>query len=151
MSRQDALLKLYQRLLTQRDALCKQLDCDISHAGDGCEGLGDSADIACDDVERELSTQLASLESRELGRIEAALEALRAGRYGTCDDCETAIPINRLQAVPYSTTCIDCQRTEERGGRKRGVRENWATACRDEARKHDLETNLENLSIPVEH
>lgn len=150
MSRQDALLRLYQRLLVQRDSLRQQLDLDISHAGDGREGMGDSADIASDDIERELSSQLASLESRELGRVEAALDALRGGRYGTCDDCQKPIPINRLQALPYSTTCVDCQRSEERGGRKRGFRENWGSACRDEARAHDVETNLENLSIPLE-
>ena len=112
--------------------------------------MGDSADLANGDVERELSTQLASLESRELEQIEAAILALRQGRYGTCEECLKPIPISRLQAVPHSTTCIECQRSEERGERKRGTRTNWTTACRNEARAHDAETTLENLSIPVD-
>lgn len=150
MPRQDALLRLYRQLLSQRDALQHQLSLDISHAGDSGVSMGDSADLANGDVERELSTQLASLESRELEQIEAAIVALREGRYGTCEECLKAIPIARLQAVPHSTTCVECQRSEERGGRKKGVRTDWTTAWRDEVRAHDVETTLENLSIPVD-
>ena len=112
--------------------------------------MGDVADLANGDVERELSSQLASLESRELEQIETAILALKQGSYGTCEDCQKPIPIARLQAVPHSTTCIDCQRSEERGERKRGVRTNWTTAWRDEVRAHDVENTLENLSIPVD-
>ncbi len=150
MPRQDALLRLYRQLLAQRDALQHQLALDISHAGDTGVAMGDSADLANGDVERELSTQLASLESRELEQIEAAIVALREGRYGSCEECLKSIPMARLQAVPHSTTCVECQRSEERGERKRGVRTNWTTAWRDEVRAHDVETTLETLSIPVE-
>ena len=150
MPRQDALLRLYRQLVSQRDELQRQLAHDISNAGDDGAAMGDVADLANGDVERELSSQLASLESRELEQIETAILALKQGRYGTCEDCQKPIPIARLQAVPHSTTCIDCQRSEERGERKRGVRTNWTTAWRDEVRAHDVETTLENLSIPVD-
>lgn len=150
MPRQDALLRLYRQLLAQREELQHQLALDISHAGDSGSAMGDSADMANDDVERELSSQLASLESRELEQIEAAILALQQGRYGTCEECQQAIPIARLQALPQSTTCIGCQRSEERGGHHKGVRTNWTTAWRDEVRAHDVATTLENLSIPVD-
>ena len=150
MPRQDALLRLYRQLLAQRDGLQRQLTLDISHAGDSGVGTGDSADIANDDVERELSSQLASLESLELAQTEAAILALQEGRYGTCEECHNSIPIARLQALPHSTTCIDCQRSEERGGRKKGIRTDWTSAWRDEVRALDVETTLENLSIPVD-
>lgn len=150
MPRQNALLRLYRQLLAQRGELQRQLDLDISHAGDSGSAMGDSADMANDDVERELSSQLASLESRELEQTEAAILALREGRYGTCEECHNAIPISRLQALPHSTTCIECQRSEERGGRKKGARTNWTTAWRDEVRALDVATTLENLSIPLD-
>jgi len=150
MPRQDALLRLYRRLLAQRTELQHQLALDISHAGDSGAAMGDSADLANGDVERELSTQLASLESRELEQIEAAIQALKLGRYGTCEECQKAIPLARLQAVPHSTTCIECQRSEERGGRKKGTRTDWTSAWRDEVRARDVETTLETLSIPVD-
>ncbi|RLS38868.1 MAG: TraR/DksA family transcriptional regulator [Planctomycetota bacterium] len=150
MPRQDALLRLYQQLVAQRSELQRQLAHDISNTGDDGASMGDVADLANGDVERELSSQLASLESRELEQIEAAILALKQGRYGNCEDCQKPIPLARLQAVPHSTTCIDCQRSEERGERKREMRTNWTTAWRDEVRAHDVETTLENLSIPVD-
>ncbi len=150
MPRQDALLRLYRQLLAQREELQRQLALDISHAGDSGIGTGDAADMATDDVERELCSQLASLESRELEQIEAAILALRQGRYGTCEECLKAIPIARLQALPHSTTCIDCRRSEERGGNKKTSRTNWTTAWRDEVRAKDVETTLEKLSIAVD-
>jgi DnaK suppressor protein len=150
MPRQNALLRLYRQLLAQRAELQRQLALDISHAGDSGSVMGDSADMANDDVERELSSQLASLESRELEQTEAAILALQQGRYGTCEECHNPIPIARLQALPHSTTCIGCQRSEERGGRKQGSRTNWTTAWRDEVRALDVATTLENLSIPLD-
>ncbi len=150
MPRQDALLRLYRQLISQRDELQRQLALDISHAGDSGVGAGDSADMANDDVERELSSQLATLESRELEQTEAAIFALQQGRYGTCEECLEPIPIARLQALPHSTTCIGCQRSEERGGRKKEARTNWTTAWRDEVRAHDVAHTMENLSIPVD-
>lgn len=149
MPRQQALQRLHRQLIAQRDGLLRHLDTDITNAGDTGIGTGDSADNANDDVEREISTQLASLESRELARIEAAITAIQEGRYGTCEECQKAIPVARLQALPHSTTCIECQRLDERGLRKRSPRENWATAWRAEVRAN-TEVSLENMIIPLE-
>jgi RNA polymerase-binding transcription factor len=47
-------------------------------------------------------------------QIERALERLRDGRYGTCEDCGGAIPPERLQFRPEATRCLECQRRSER-------------------------------------
>lgn len=150
MARTDALRQLYRQLISQRDQLRTVLDQDIASAGESGDPTGDSADLASGDVERELSSQLAALESRELEQIESAILALKEGRYGTCESCLKPIPIGRLQAIPHSTTCIDCQRSEERGERKRGDRTNWTTAWRAEVRAQDAEHTLETFNIPVD-
>ncbi len=62
----------------------------------------------------EISSQLAEVESRELVRIEEALEKIREGNYGDCEGCDKPIPLARLQAVPYATMCIECQRKTEK-------------------------------------
>jgi RNA polymerase-binding protein DksA len=46
----------------------------------------------------------------ELSRVEAALRAVDAGTYGTCVTCGQPIASERLEAIPWSTTCIDCAR-----------------------------------------
>ena len=73
-------------------------------------------DAALDSVQDEISSQLAEVESRELTRIEYALERMRNGQFGICEGCGTGIPMARLNALPYATYCIKCQREAERQG-----------------------------------
>lgn len=35
------------------------------------------------------------------------------GEYGLCEECRQPIAAARLEALPYTTTCINCQRTTE--------------------------------------
>jgi DnaK suppressor protein len=51
-----------------------------------------------------------------LTHIETALERMRKGDYGLCEGCNQAIPLARLQALPYATMCIQCQREAEKSG-----------------------------------
>ena len=37
------------------------------------------------------------------------------GTYGTCENCGQAIDVERLEAMPWATLCIDCKRKAERG------------------------------------
>lgn len=46
--------------------------------------------------------------------IEEALGRIDAGRYGTCDMCGGAIPLERLEAIPAASTCVTC--SGRRGG-----------------------------------
>jgi RNA polymerase-binding transcription factor DksA len=41
-------------------------------------------------------------------QIEAALDRLREGTYGTCEGCGVAIPAERLAAVPWAALCVAC-------------------------------------------
>jgi len=43
-----------------------------------------------------------------LRKAEKALERLNEGSYGICESCGTAIPIARLEVLPYATVCIEC-------------------------------------------
>jgi DnaK suppressor protein len=40
--------------------------------------------------------------------IDAALERLDAGTYGSCVICGIAIPLERLRAVPWAALCVPC-------------------------------------------
>jgi DnaK suppressor protein len=80
------------------------------------DATGDSADAAFDAGSEEIASQLAELESRELNQIERALARMKQGSYGICEGCQGKIPVARLNALPYSTTCINCQREMENYG-----------------------------------
>ncbi|MBI3779218.1 MAG: TraR/DksA family transcriptional regulator [Gammaproteobacteria bacterium] len=58
-------------------------------------------------------------ELEEMQDIEAAIERIKNGAYGTCVECNDAIAIERLDAYPTAKRCITCQSRHEnrRGGR----------------------------------
>jgi DnaK suppressor protein len=73
----------------------------------------DTADAAFDAGTEEISSQLAEMESSELVQIERALQRIKQGSYGICEGCGCKIPMLRLNALPYTTLCIKCQREAE--------------------------------------
>lgn len=70
-----------------------------------------SADFAEQVVEQENLDVLHSLEAEgraELLQIDRALERIERGEYGYCVKCGAEISAGRLEALPYTGTCIDC-------------------------------------------
>ena len=117
MARKDSLVNLHEILVRRRDALRSALAGDLTLLRElRSESPGDVIDAAYDSAQDEISSQLAEVESRELANIENALERMKAGTYGTCEVCSGKIPLVRLNALPYATMCIDCQRELERSG-----------------------------------
>src|SRR5438445_12980664 len=113
MGRRDALLRLHKTLLTRRAAMRRALAGELADLRKFKGDTGDSADVAFDAGSEEIASQLAELEARELNQIERALARMKQGTYGVCEVCQARIPVARLNALPYSTTCIDCQREME--------------------------------------
>ncbi|MBA3733974.1 MAG: TraR/DksA C4-type zinc finger protein [Actinobacteria bacterium] len=72
------------------------------------------ADTATETYERELDYTLEENSEHVLAAIEAALKRIEEGTYGTCSNCGKQIPEERLEALPWATLCIDCQRDLER-------------------------------------
>jgi RNA polymerase-binding protein DksA len=73
---------------------------------------GDMATVTFD---RELDYTLEENEGRLLQAIDAALTRMDDGSYGACVSCGRPIGAERLEALPWTTQCIDCKRKEERG------------------------------------
>jgi DnaK suppressor protein len=117
MARKDSLSNLRAILMRRRDALRSALAGDLTLLRElRSESPGDVIDAAYDSAQDEISSQLAEVESRELAHIENALERMQAGTYGSCEVCSRRIPMARLNALPYATMCIECQRELERTG-----------------------------------
>lgn len=117
MSRKDVILNMRQILVKRRDTLRRALAGDLNSLKELCgEPPGDTVDSALDSIKDEISSQLAEVESRELNRIEYALERMREGQFGICEGCGTNIPMARLNALPYAKYCLLCQREVEHQG-----------------------------------
>src|SRR5437588_12978135 len=113
MARREALLRLHKSLIDRRGELFRRLGGDLKDLLHRSGESGDSADQAFESCGEEVTSQLAQLESRELMQIERALVRLKQGTYGLCEHCQKKIPVPRLNALPFSTTCIQCQREME--------------------------------------
>lgn len=127
MGRKDALGKLRDVLVRRRDALRRAMAGDLSLLRElRDQGPGDVLDAAVDTAQDEINSQLLEVESRELVQIEDALDRLSSGTFGVCEVCDKPIPLNRLQALPYATECIECKRKSERtGGIGEGRVQSW--------------------------
>jgi RNA polymerase-binding protein DksA len=65
------------------------------------------ADTATETYERELDEGLEEDARERLHQVEKALARIDSGEYGTCEVCGKEIPVERLEAVPWATLCID--------------------------------------------
>ena len=71
------------------------------------------ADLGTDAFEQELTLGRMESESDELQEINEALERIKEGTFGICENCGKAIPKARLRAIPYATLCVHCQEKED--------------------------------------
>jgi DnaK suppressor protein len=117
MARKDSLANMRAILVKRRDALRSALAGDLTLLRElHSQSPGDVIDAAYDTAQDEINSQLAEVESRELASIENALDRMKDGTYGQCEVCGGRIPLARLEALPYATMCIACQREIERSG-----------------------------------
>jgi RNA polymerase-binding transcription factor DksA len=109
-----------------RDALLglrRRLTGDVTHLADealrstGGEASGSlsnaplhMADLGTDNFEQEFTFTLLQNQEQALDEIDEALERIRQGTYGLCEECRAAVPRARLQALPYTRHCVECAR-----------------------------------------
>lgn len=72
------------------------------------------ADSGSDTFDREKDLGLRDNTFSLLKQVDDALERLRAGNYGTCENCGRRISEERLALLPYTTLCKDCKEEEEK-------------------------------------
>ncbi|NMC19623.1 MAG: TraR/DksA family transcriptional regulator [Thermogutta sp.] len=149
MNRRQSILNMQQILLKRREALRRALAGDLSLLKEiKTEAGGDIVDFALDSVQDEISSKLAELESRELLRVEKALQRMEEGQYGICEGCGCSIPLARLTALPYATLCIKCQREAELEDRDDDVRDvDWSRLS--DSSGSDAELTINDIELDV--
>lgn len=110
-----------ERLLSLRERLTG----DVSHLTDEAlrksEGTAGNlsntpihmADLGTDNFEQENTLSLLANEQQQLGEIDGALDRIRAGTFGRCEECQAAIPKARLKELPFTRFCVACARKNE--------------------------------------
>ena len=107
-------LKIKGLLLEKRRDLLKLIQSSKSLERDvGDLTFSNEIDLASSLEGREMVFQLTSRDRNELRLIEDALFRINEGTYGACESCEKKISLKRLQIMPLTSLCIDCQEAAE--------------------------------------
>ena len=109
-----SILKIRDRLIANRAELLKLIQASQSVERDaGDLTFSNEIDLASSLEGREMIFQLTSRDRNELKLIEDALFRINNGTYGECESCEKKITLKRLQIMPLTALCIDCQEAAE--------------------------------------
>lgn len=79
------------------------------------EDTQDTADQAVFSYQKELLFTRGTHDHGQLSLVKRALERLKEGSFGECAHCGMEIGVKRLEALPWTPYCIQCQEKIERG------------------------------------
>jgi RNA polymerase-binding transcription factor DksA/uncharacterized protein (DUF302 family) len=103
-----------QALEHRRATLAREIEAGVAaRAGERNGNVSDSAEIAAEDVARDVGLATIDRDVAELEAIDAALERLDSGIYGRCVDCGATIEPARLAKSPEVARCLSCQQRKE--------------------------------------
>lgn len=106
------LQRVAEVLNAQKAVLSKRVDLIHEHARNPLNA--DSSEQAAELGNISVVSALENDAITELAEIEAALQRLANGSYGSCISCGEAIGLGRLQARPASTECVECAEDSQR-------------------------------------
>jgi len=81
----------------------------------------DAADESQVNEHREITWATRSLLVERANKLAEALERVRRGVYGLCEECGQPIAPARLRVMPEVTTCVRCQDRIEKEVRQSGM------------------------------
>lgn len=114
----EEVVMLREQLLERRDFLIQEHGAKILEVSQSADhSVADEFDLASEAADFDVTVHTAFRDGEELESVIAAIRKLDDGTYGSCEDCNKSINPKRLQALPFATLCIDCQRDMEKSGR----------------------------------
>jgi DnaK suppressor protein len=113
---QDTLQRHERRLRQREKELTQALALTVEQAMTGNGGdTQDVADQAVAGYQKELLFSQGSVSNAQLRMVRAALRRISDGTFGDCVRCEQAIGPKRIEALPWTPYCIECQEQIEKG------------------------------------
>ena len=103
-----------QKLAAQRSEIVRKLS-NFRHESNEVETdvAQDLADKAESSYTKEFLLSLSDAERDQLLLIDSALKRIDRGEFGQCQLCQKEISKKRLNALPWTSLCIECQEKSE--------------------------------------
>lgn len=112
----QSLRRYEEKLLQQRQVLEKATLTAVEQGREtAMDDTQDVADQAVLSYQKELLFSQGTHGHSQLALIRLALERIKEGSFGECVHCGTQIGVKRLEALPWTPYCIDCQEKVENG------------------------------------
>ncbi len=93
--------------------LSEDIDRTVHTMQDEATVFADPNDRASQESDVSLELRNRDRERKLIKKIEEMLAKIDSGDYGFCDNCGVEIGLNRLEARPTATLCIDCKTLDE--------------------------------------
>ena len=103
-----------QKLMRWRAELMAESSETLEHLKESGLQEPDIADRASAETDRSLELRTRDRERKLVAKIDAALERVKDGSYGYCEETGEPIAIRRLDARPIATLSIEAQERHER-------------------------------------
>jgi len=100
-------------LLNWKSELMQEVDRTVNHMKDEAANFPDPADRATQEEEFSLELRTRDRERKLIKKIDSTMELIDQNDYGFCEACGIEIGIQRLEARPTATQCIDCKTLAE--------------------------------------
>src|SRR3984893_9357411 len=114
-NRKKFLTKTRERLLEMKNKLLAEFESELRAEREANKDEGmDTYDLASEERDREINFILSDRERVKIKQIDDALGRLDDGAYGVCESCGLEIAEERLQALPFTRLCRDCQQEQEK-------------------------------------
>jgi len=114
-SRKKFLVKVHEHLQEMKAKLLSEIDTELRAEREGNKDEGmDTYDLASEERDREINFILSDRERVKIKQIDDALERIDDGTYGVCESCGLEVAEERLDAMPFTRLCRDCQQEQER-------------------------------------
>ncbi len=100
-------------LLAERDSIQYRLENELRSFQLSSDAEPDTLDNAARTIEQNEQLRWARhLRNRQV-EVEDALHRIETGQFGICTNCGNNIQIDRLEAKPYASLCIECRAKNE--------------------------------------
>jgi DnaK suppressor protein len=93
--------------------LSNDMDRTVSHMQDDVTAYADPNDRASQESDMALELRNRDRERKLIKKIDSTLRLISNDEYGYCNQCGEEIGLQRLQARPTATLCIDCKTLDE--------------------------------------
>ena len=96
-----------------KSGLSEDIDRTVHTMQDEATVFADPNDRASQESDVSLELRNRDRERKLIKKIDEMLAKIDSGDYGFCDNCGVEIGLNRLEARPTATLCIDCKTLDE--------------------------------------